>query len=371
MIKVNSLINVLKKNNSNFFTGVPDSVLNSFIFDLDSTAKIKHIPTINEGSAVAIASGYYLATKKIPLVYMQNSGLCNALNPLLSIVDEKVFSFPQIVLVGRRGAPGIKDEPQHAKIGPKTIKMLESLNLKYFQLKAKGFEKTLKNAVNLSKKKNKPVFLVVCKGFFKENNKPKIKNNSKLEKLKRINYLENLIEFIDPKKTIIFSSLGNVSREMFYLNTKNNLGHSSTFYGIGAMGHLNQIALGYSYFLTNKKIIILDGDGSIQMQLGNLLMIGESKKNLLHIVFNNQGHESTGGHKLGSMNMDYKKIFEGMGYDYVKKINSIKKFREELINYRGGSRALIVEINQGSIKNLPRPNLPMIKLKNMFLKKKN
>src|SRR6056300_687615 len=134
MINSKKFISILKKYGIKYFTGVPDSVLDSFIKDLNKSNNIQHDPTINEGSAVGLGAGYYLSSKKIPLIYMQNSGLCNALNPILSLIDEKVFSIPQIILVGRRGAPGIKDEPQHAKIGPKTIKLLKSLDLEYFDL---------------------------------------------------------------------------------------------------------------------------------------------------------------------------------------------------------------------------------------------
>ena len=172
MISSKKFISILTEQGIQFFTGVPDSVLNFFIKDLDYFKKIVHNPTINEGSAIALATGYYLGTKKIPLVYMQNSGLCSALNPIVSLIDEKVFSIPQLILIGRRGAPGIKDEPQHAKIGPKTLNLLKSLDLTYYDLTKSSsiskLEATIKKSILMAKKFSKPVFLIVDKNFFEK-----------------------------------------------------------------------------------------------------------------------------------------------------------------------------------------------------------
>lgn len=371
MINSKKFISFFTKLGVKYFTGVPDSVLNSFIKDLGQTKKIEHNPTINEGSAIGLGAGYYLSTKKIPLIYMQNSGLCNALNPILSLIDEKVFSIPSLILVGRRGAPGIKDEPQHAKIGPKTINLLKSLDLYYFDLNkcnnSKEIKNDIKKSISIAKKFNKPVFLIVNKKFF-ENKKSSEKNIKKIKLSKRILYLDCLLKNKNKQESIFFSSLGNASREIFYLNTLDKRSHSRFFYSIGAMGHVSQIAVVYKQFQNKKDVVIVDGDGSIQMQLGNLLKIGKSNLKILHIVFDNSCHESTGGHELGISNLDYEKLFRAIGYKQVKTIKSINNFNKEINKKFNKTKALIIKIKPGSISNLPRPNISPKNLKEIFIK---
>lgn len=370
MINSMKFISIFTNLGIKYFTGVPDSVLNSFIKDLKQVKKIEHNPTINEGSAIGLGVGYYLSTKKIPLIYMQNSGLCNALNPILSLIDEKVFSIPQIILVGRRGAPGIKDEPQHAKIGPKTLNLLKSLDLHFFDLnKCKSFkeiEKDVKKSISIAKKFNKPVFLIVNKNFF-ENKEFSEKNTKKSQLSKRISYLDYLLKNKKNKDSIFFSSLGNASREIFYINTIDKRSHSRFFYAIGAMGHVSQIAVAFKQFQNKKDVVIVDGDGSVQMQLGNLLKIGKSNLKILHIVFDNSCHESTGGHELGVSNLNYEKLFRAMGYKQVKIIKSINIFKKEINKKFNKTKALIIKIQPGSIPNLPRPNITPNKLKKIFI----
>ncbi len=370
MINSKKFISFFSKSGINYFTGVPDSVLNSFIKDLDNEKKIEHNPTINEGSAISLGVGYYLSTKKIPLIYMQNSGLCNALNPILSLVDENVFSIPQIILVGRRGAPGIKDEPQHAKIGPKTLKLLRSLDLKFYDLnKCKNtqeIEKVVKTSISNAKKFSKPIFLIVNKKFFE--NKKLNKSEKDTQLIKRINFLDCILKSKKNKKSIFFSSLGNASREIFYLNATNKISHKRFFYNIGAMGHVNQIAIAFKKFKKKKNIVIIDGDGSVQMQLGNLLKIGETNEKILHVVFDNSCHESTGGHSLGTINLNYKKLFKACGYKNVKIIKTLKDFNKEINKNYKNTKALIVKVQPGTIPNLPRPNISPIELKKIFIK---
>jgi phosphonopyruvate decarboxylase len=370
MINSKKFISIFTKLGIKYFTGVPDSVLNSFIKDLNKAIKIYHNPTIKEGSAIGLGAGYYLSTKKIPLIYMQNSGLCNALNPILSLIDEKVFSIPQIILVGRRGAPGIKDEPQHAKIGPKTLNLLKSLDLKFFDLNkcnnSMEIEKNIKKSINIAKKFNKPVFLIVNKKFF-ENKKTKKEIFKKSKLNKRIVYLDYLLKDKSNRDSIFFSSLGNASREIFHLNTIDKRKHNRFFYTIGAMGHVSQIAVEYKKFRRNKKVIIIDGDGSVQMQLGNLLKVGKSNLNILHIVFDNSCHESTGGHQLGVLDLNYKILFKALGYKEVKMIKSIDVFKKEINKKFSKTKALIIKIQPGSIPNLPRPNIKPNKLKKIFI----
>jgi len=171
MIKVNSLINLLKKNNNNFFTGVPDSILKELSFSLQKKSKKNHIIATNEGAAVSIGIGYYLSTKSVPCIYMQNSGLSNALNPLISIAHKKVYSIPLILIIGWRGSPRLKDEPQHNVKGKITESILKLLNIKYTIIRNNGdlkkFEKQIKNA----KKNNSIIACLVEQGTFEKTSK--------------------------------------------------------------------------------------------------------------------------------------------------------------------------------------------------------
>jgi phosphonopyruvate decarboxylase len=153
MIKVSTLINLLKKNKSNFYTGVPDSVLKELSYSLQKIKK-NHIIATNEGAAVSIGIGHYLSTKKIPVIYMQNSGLSNALNPLISIAHQKVYSIPLILIIGWRGSPRVKDEPQHNVKGKITEQILKLLNIKYTILRSILILINLINKLNQPKKIN-------------------------------------------------------------------------------------------------------------------------------------------------------------------------------------------------------------------------
>lgn len=380
MINTLNFINFLIKLNIKYFTGVPDSLLDGFIKNLQNNKKISHEPTSNEGSAIALGAGYYLATGKIPLVYMQNSGLCNALNPILSLIDKKVYSIPQIILIGQRGAPGIQDEPQHVKIGPKTLHILKTLDLDFIDLSKikteKKIFKCLFLAVRRTKQKRQPIFLVINKNFFtKESNKKKqIKKDTK-KNIKRIQYIERIIASKNHNNSIFFSTTGFTSRELYHLNSIYKKGHGNSFYNIGAMGHVSQIACAFAKFFKNKdkksSVVVLDGDGSLQMQMGNILTIGKSKNKILHIVFNNGCHESTGGHFLASKIIDYELLFKSSGYKKVKTIKNLNEFNMEIKKSIKFPTALIINVNPGTIDNLPRPKYTTIELKKFFLKKRN
>ena len=202
MINVKSLIGVLKKNNSDFFTGVPDSVLKELSNFLKNKNKKKHIIATNEGSAVSIGIGYYLSTKKMPVIYMQNSGLSNALNPLISIAHKKVYSIPLILIIGWRGSPGIKDEPQHKVKGEITEEILKLLNIKYTIVKSKTDLIKFDKQIKLAKKNKSAVACLIEKGTLEKNNKKVIKKD--YYKLDKKQFLKTLLENINLKKVVIF-----------------------------------------------------------------------------------------------------------------------------------------------------------------------
>tara|TARA_Y100001935_G_C17301912_1_gene509786 strand:+ start:806 stop:1903 length:1098 start_codon:yes stop_codon:yes gene_type:complete len=363
MIKVNSLINMLKKNKCNFFTGVPDSVLKELSFSLET--KKNHVIATNEGSATSIGIGYYLATNKIPCIYMQNSGLSNALNPLISIAHKKVYSIPLILIIGWRGSPKIKDEPQHNVKGKITRQLLNLLNIDFTILRKKNdlnkFDKLIKLA-----KKNKSIVACLIEQGTLEKNKKKIKND--YYKLDKEFFLKILLQKI-PAKSRIISSTGFTSRELMYLRQKYKFNNHRDFYMVGGMGHASSVALGYSLEKKNK-IICIDGDGSFLMHLGSLKTAGNfAKNNFKYVLLNNNTHDSVGGQSTYSDKINFKRLSEGLGFKKfysIKNKRNIRKILEIFINNKFPS-FLEVKVSNSKIKKLPRPK-DLIKIKKDFMK---
>jgi len=365
MIKVDSLFNLLKKNKSFFFTGVPDSVLKELSSSLQSLNKKNHIIATNEGAAVSIGIGHYLSTKKIPVIYMQNSGLSNALNPLISIAHEKVYSIPLILIIGWRGSPRINDEPQHNVKGKITEQILKLLNIKYTILRSVSdinkFDKQIKSA-----KKNKSI--VAClieQGTLEKSRKTKQKKD--FYNLDKELFLKNLLENLN-KNTKIISSTGYNSRELMYLREKYKFKNTKDFYMVGGMGHTSSVALGYSLF-TNKKTICIDGDGSLLMHLGSIKTAGTfANKNFKYILLNNNAHDSVGGQSTYSNNIDFKKLSKSLGFHKFYSIKDLKNLKTIIKKFLLDKSLcfLEVKVTNSKIKKLPRPT-DLIKIKNQFM----
>ncbi len=367
MINTNLFFKFLKKNGIDFFTGVPDSILKETKQHFSKKKNKNHFITANEGSAIAMAIGYNLATKKLPCVYMQNSGLGNAINPLSSIAHKKVYSIPMLLLIGWRGSPGIKDEPQHMIKGKITTKLLKLLNIKYCVLKNYNDLTKLKKIISFSKKNNEPVACLVPKNVLKNN---KLFKNKliKLSNIKRYEIIEELLKMVKPKTKII-STTGFASRELNQIRKEKNLKKGNDFYMVGGMGHTSMVALSTA-MNTNNQVICLDGDGSFLMHLGAVVSIGKIyKKNFKHILFNNYSHESVGGQSTNIEKLNIRELVLSAGYKNYFKIknkNDIIKFLKKFLVSDGPS-FLEVKINQGSIQNLKRPN-DFINIKKEFIK---
>ena len=366
MIKIDSLINILKKNNNNFFTGVPDSVLKELSIYLQPKNKKQHIIASNEGSAVSIGIGHYLATKKIPCIYMQNSGLSNALNPLISVANKKVYSIPLILIIGWRGSPKLKDEPQHNVKGRITLDILKLLNIKYTIIRNDSdlikFNKQIKKA----KIKKEIIACLIERGNLKKNNY-KIKKKD-FYKLNKEFFLKTLLENIEDKSKII-SSTGYNSRELMYLRNKYNFKNSNDFYMVGGMGHTASVALGYSLF-SNKKTICIDGYGSFLMHLGSIKTAGTfAGANFKYVLLNNNSHDSVGGQNTYANSIDFKKLSISLGFKKFYSIKNNKNLKKHIKSFlkRKGLNFLEVKISNSKIKKLPRPN-NLIKIKNLFMK---
>lgn len=369
MIEIKKIINILNKNKIDFFTGIPDSVLKSLSNYLSKYTTKKHIIAANEGSAISLATGYYLSTKKIPVVYLQNSGLGNIVNPIVSIAHKKIYSIPMLLFIGWRGVPGMKDEVQHQVQGKITLKLLKLLGIKYRIINHKIFNKQLTGLIKYAKKHNQPVACLIKKNDLSSYEKNNLKNGGiKNASILRSEFLQRLM--YKTKQYKIVATTGFTSREMYQLRKNKNLNKEKDFYMVGGMGHTSMVAFGYSLF-SKKNIICLDGDGSFLMHLGSAATIGQfSKNNFKYILLNNGCHESVGGQPTIVDKIDIRKLSHSLGYKnyfFLNKKKTIGLILKSFLNSNGPA-FLEVIIKTGSPKNLLRiKNLSAIK-KN-FIKK--
>ena len=366
MILVEKFTQKLIDNNINFFSGVPDSILKNFSNYLEKIKK-RHLIAVNEGAAIAMGIGYFLSTKKLPCVYLQNSGLSNAINPLISIAHKKIYSIPLLMVIGWRGSPNIKDEPQHAVKGKITRNLLQLLGIRFHILRNHKDLKKIDKLIKYAKSKNEIVACLIEKNTLSSNLR-KIKHDRyESETLNRKNFIEIFLKLI-PANSRIISTTGYTSRELFNLRKEKKLNKGKDFYMVGAMGHSQMVSLGYSIY-SKKKVFCLDGDGSILMHMGamrNLAFYG--KKNITHIFFNNNAHESVGGQPTTADGINFKLLSKSLGYKNFLQIKGKKNIENEIkkIFKLKGPSLVEVKIKTGTIKNLGRPsNFSLIK-KNFF-----
>ncbi len=365
MVDVDKFYNFIQKK-INFYTGVPDSILKDFSTCLELKEK-NHLISTNEGSAVALAIGNYLTTKKIGLVYLQNSGLSNAINPLISIADKSVYSIPLILLIGWRGAPGVEDEPQHKTKGKITTKLLKNLKLKYEILKSNNDIKKIDKLITFAKKNLTPVCLLVKPKtlFSKKKNKNNFINHSNLS---REFFLKSLLNKINKNEKLICTT-GYTSREVYQIRKNYKLKNGKDFYLVGGMGHASSVSLGTS-LKSKTKINCLDGDGSSLMHLGGVASMGVfGKKNLRYFILNNNCHESVGSQRTIAAKLNFKKIsqaFNFKNYELIKSKKDVKKLTQIL--KKDGPIFVEVKIKNKSIENLKRPK-QLLKIKKNFMSK--
>lgn len=369
----------LEKLNVDFFTGVPDSRLKALCNYLMCKYKVDpkhHIIAANEGNAVAIAAGYHLATGKIPVVYMQNSGEGNTLNPLASLTNPEVYNIPMILIIGWRGQPGLKDEPQHVYQGKITTEFLEMMGIAYAEIdegtQIKEIEKLMKK-FNENLKNGKNVAFVVKEKGLEFNGKIKYKNSYKLSR-------EKIVELVTQysENDMIISTTGKASRELFEIREKNHENHNTDFLTVGSMGHASSIALGIAINKPNKKIWCIDGDGAALMHLGAMAVIGKYKpKNMIHVVVNNGAHETVGGMPTVFCNDESKKsisladIALDCGYEKVFVAKTEKELEFALHEAKNATKLTFVEAYSaiGARKDLGRPTTTPIENKEAFMKK--
>lgn len=370
MINPSHFIQTLKENNIDFFTGVPDSLLKEFCaYILENIPENQNIIAANEGNAVAIAAGYHLATNKTALVYLQNSGQGNTLNPLISLTSKEVYSIPLLLVIGWRGQPGIKDEPQHKKQGQITEQLLKIMGIEY-QILSKDIEKAKKQIKELAEKSQKektPTALLIEKGTFEEY---KLKKQQEKYPLKREETLEIITKKLNNNE-IIVSTTGKTSRELYEIREKNKQTHEKDFLTVGSMGHSSSIALGIALQKPNRQVIIIDGDGAAIMHMGSLAINGSTKlKNLKHIIINNGCHESVGGQPTVGNKISLPEIAKACGYKTILKAENKEQLEESLDTLKQKEEIVFLEIKveKGSRKDLGRPKTTPIENKEAFMK---
>lgn len=338
------------------FVGVPDSLMKGFCGALESLPQgARHVPAPNEGSAVGIAAGEYLATGNPALVYMQNSGLGNAINPLTSLTSGDVYGIPMVLLVGWRGQPGVSDEPQHRAQGAITLEELKLLDIttRVVGPNTSGLPEVLRRASGDAKETGSPVAIVVEKGTF---------SSLELERqtaagISRIEGLRTIVRHL-PTTTAFVASTGYTGRELAGVREELEGETVSDFLVIGSMGHASSIALGIALASEDRLVCCLDGDGALAMHLGSMAAVGEARpSNLLHIVFNNRVHESVGGLPTVIGSADIPGVAKALGYKSATRCPDLSALEDVLDRLDGLGPALIeIETAPGTLPGLPRPD---------------
>jgi len=370
MINPKDLYDLLNKNNIYFYTGVPDSLLKELCtYLVCNVSKKNHTISANEGNAVALAAGHYLATGNIGVVYLQNSGLGNIINPIVSLMDKEVYNIPVLFIIGWRGEPGKKDEPQHVTQGAITISLLEIMGIEYKILveDVKENELIIKELVDSMKKNKKAVALLVRKNTFAKY--PSNIINKDIYDLNREEVIKLILSKID-KKDIIVSTTGKTSREIYEHREELGQSHEKDFLTVGSMGHSLQIALGIALEKPERKIYCIDGDGALLMHMGGVAIVGQSNvQNLKHIVINNGSHDSVGGQPTVGFDIRMDRIAKACGYELILKAETIEEISEclDIITKSKTIAFLEIRVNKGARKNLGRPKETPIENKRDFM----
>ena len=372
MISPKFFIDKLEENNINFFTGVPDSLLKNICAYIEDNKDENHnIIAANEGAAMGLATGHYLATGEIPVVYMQNSGEGNIINPLASLTDKEVYNIPILLIIGWRGRPGVHDEPQHIKQGKVTLPLLETMGIKYTILSKdeNEFTNQLNDVIGYMAKTKESFAFVVEKDTFEDY---KLQNNQQYENLEmsREEAIQIVADSLD-ENAVIVSTTGMISRELFEYRANSNQTHEKDFLTVGSMGHASQIALGIALEKSNHKIYCFDGDGATIMHMGSMAIIGSKHpENYIHIIFNNGAHDSVGGQPTVGLQINIPELAKALNYKKVFSIKDRMSLKEVLnkINNEKGPIMLEIQVKKGNRKNLGRPTTTPIQNKESLMK---
>ena len=369
MIRPEFFIETLRDYGINFFAGVPDSLLkNICAYITDHFDAAHNIISANEGAAVGLAAGHYLATGKPACVYMQNSGEGNIINPIASLTDQEVYNIPVLLLIGWRGRPGVHDEPQHVKQGKITTGLLNVMGINYEVLSKEEDKasKQIEKAVNALKSKDM-FALVIEKDTFEEYKLQNVEVNDL--SMSREKAIQTVAAALGEKDCIV-STTGMISRELFEYRAAMGQGHERDFLTVGSMGHASQIALGIALAQPKRRVWCFDGDGATIMHMGSMAIIAnKSPKNFIHVVFNNGAHDSVGGQPTVGLKIDLPAVAKSVGYKTVHSVDN-KVDLEVILNHviaQDGPALLEVKVKKGNRKDLGRPTTTPIQNKEALM----
>ena len=370
MIRPEFFVNTLKEHDIDFYAGVPDSLLkNICAYITDNLPADHNIIAANEGGAMGIAAGYHLATGKVPVVYMQNSGEGNIINPLASLTDKEVYNIPVLLVIGWRGRPGVKDEPQHVKQGKVTTGLLNVMGVNYAILPKDEIEaaKQIKIAVDFMKATNECYALVIEKDTFDSYKLQNVEvNNLTIAREEAIRKVAASIE----DTACIVSTTGMISRELFEARTAWNQGHERDFLTVGSMGHASQIALGIALQKPERKVYCFDGDGASVMHMGNMAITASMNcKNYVHVVFNNGAHDSVGGQPTVGLKIDLCGVAKAVGYKATYSVDSMEQLDATLTDVKNAEGPVFLQVcvKKGNRKDLGRPTTTPIQNKEALM----
>ena len=362
MISPAVFLDELKANKVNYFVGVPDSLMKGLNYQIsNSCSSDEHLITSNEGSAVAHAIGYYAATEKLAAVYMQNSGLGNAYNPLISLADPAIYSVPMILLIGWRGEIAddgvqLKDEPQHIKQGQITLSTLETMGIPFEVIHAgsSNWKQQISILIARAKSEQRPVAAIFRKNTF-DSVSLLSSDPDHSPVLGREEAIERVVDNSNPND-IFVASTGMIGRELFEIRKRRGQTHATDFLTVGGMGHASQIACSIASALPDRRVICLDGDGALLMHTGGMAECAR-KSNLMHIILNNGAHDSVGGQPTVAFNINLQKVAEGFGYSNIIKAISASEIKSALDGRAAGSMFLEIRCKRGNRKDLGRPDI--------------
>lgn len=369
MLDPKFFIQTLASNGIDFYAGVPDSLLKSICACISDTIDESHnIITANEGAAVGLAAGYHLATGKIGVVYMQNSGEGNAINPLASLTDKDVYRIPLLLLIGWRGKPGVHDEPQHVKQGKITTSLLDVMEIPWAVLSKEEAEVSvqIEKAVSMMAE-GIPYALVVEKDTFAPYSLPQEPVDNL--PLSREEAIQVVASSLAPKDVIV-STTGMISRELFEFRTSLGEGHERDFLTVGSMGHASQIALGIALEKPGRRVWCFDGDGAAIMHMGSLAIVAnKAPKNFIHVLFNNGAHDSVGGQPTVGLKVDLCSIAEDVGYKSAFRADNRERLSVILNEVKNLEGPIFIEVrvHKGNRKDLGRPTTTPIQNKEAFM----
>ena len=368
-MKVEKLYEII---GSDFYTGVPDSQLRAlcdFLINQYGTNPQHHVIAANEGNCVALAAGYYLATGKVPVVYLQNSGEGNIINPVASLLNEKVYGIPVIFIIGWRGEPGVHDEPQHIFQGEVTLKLLEDMEIASYVIGKETTNNEVHKVMNEFRellKEGKSVAFVIRKDAIQYDQKVTYQNENEMVREEIIRHIV-AVTGEDP----IISTTGKTSRELFEIREANKQSHKYDFLTVGSMGHSSSIALGIALQKPEKRVWCIDGDGAALMHMGAMAVIGQTApKNLVHIVINNGAHESVGGMPTVAKGIDLVGVAKVCGYPNVVCVGTYDEL-DVALSAIGKTQSLSfieAKCGIGARSNLGRPAIRASENKNGFCK---